>query len=47
VNGPLKIAYWEEANEDAEIPAHGEYYWRHTYNHDTKVLSVSDSFLAL
>ncbi|KAG9701279.1 terpenoid synthase, partial [Aureobasidium melanogenum] len=39
VIGPLKIAYWEEANEDAEISAHGEYYWRQTYNHDTKVLS--------
>jgi hypothetical protein len=47
VNGPLKIAYWEEANEDAETPAHGEYYWRQTYNHDTKVLSVSNSFLGL
>jgi hypothetical protein len=47
VNGPLKIAYWEEANEDAEIPVHGEYYWRQTYNHDTKVLSVSNSFSGL
>ncbi|KAI4853192.1 hypothetical protein E4T44_00993 [Aureobasidium sp. EXF-8845] len=39
VNGPLKVAYWEEANDDADMPAHGEYYWRQTYNHDTKVLS--------
>jgi hypothetical protein len=47
VNGPLKVAYWEEANDDADMPAHDEYYWRQTYNHDTKVLSVSNSFLGL
>jgi hypothetical protein len=47
VNGLLKVANWEEANEDANMPAHDEYYWRQTYDHDTKVLSVSDSFLIL
>jgi len=41
VNGPLKVTYWEEANDDAEMPAQGEYYWRQTYNYDTEVLSVS------
>lgn len=41
VIGPLEIAYWEESNEDADMPADGGYYWRQTYNHDTKVLSVS------
>jgi hypothetical protein len=43
VNGPLKVAYWAEAKDDADMPAHGEYYWRQTYNHDTKALSVSIS----
>jgi hypothetical protein len=47
VNGPLEVAYWDEGNEDANMPAHDEYYWRQTYNHDTKVLSVSISFLGL
>jgi hypothetical protein len=41
VNGPLKVTHWEEANDDAEMPAQGEYYWRQTYNYDTQVLSVS------
>jgi hypothetical protein len=41
VNGPLKVSYWDEANDDAEMPAQGEYYWRQTYNYDSKVLSVS------
>ncbi|KAI4734040.1 hypothetical protein E4T50_15414 [Aureobasidium sp. EXF-12298] len=39
VNGPLAVAYWEEANDDANMPAHGEYYWRQTYHHDTRILS--------
>ncbi|KAG9661512.1 hypothetical protein KCU95_g17603, partial [Aureobasidium melanogenum] len=39
VNGPLKVVYWDEANDDADMPAQGEYYWRQTYNYDTKVLS--------
>jgi hypothetical protein len=43
VNGPLKVAYWAEAKDDADMPAHGEYYWQQTYNHDTKALSVSIS----
>jgi hypothetical protein len=43
VNGPLEVAYWAEAKDDADMPAHGEYYWRQTYNHDTKALSVSIS----
>jgi hypothetical protein len=47
VNGPLEVAYWDEGNEDANMPAHEEYYWRQTYNHDTKVLSVSISFSGL
>jgi len=47
VNGPLEVAYWEEANDDADMPARGEYYWRQTYNHDTKVLSVGISCLML
>jgi hypothetical protein len=41
VNGPLKVSYWDEANDDAEMPAQGEYYWRQTYNYDSKILSVS------
>jgi hypothetical protein len=44
VNGPLKIAYWKEVNDDANMPARGEYYWRQTYHHDTNILSVSISY---
>jgi hypothetical protein len=47
VIGPLEIAYWEESNEDADMSADGGYYWRQTYNHDTKVLSVSNSYFML
>ncbi|KAG9763092.1 terpenoid synthase, partial [Aureobasidium melanogenum] len=43
VNGPLAVAYWEEANDDANMPAHGEYYWRQTYHHDTRILSSLNS----
>ncbi|KAI4725161.1 hypothetical protein E4T49_07084 [Aureobasidium sp. EXF-10728] len=39
VNGPLKVVHWEEDNDDAPMPAQGEYYWRQTYNYDTKQLS--------
>ncbi|KAI5272430.1 hypothetical protein E4T47_04262 [Aureobasidium subglaciale] len=41
VNGPLKVVYWDEANdnEDAEMPAPGDHYWRQTYNYYTNVLS--------
>ncbi|CAD0106195.1 unnamed protein product [Aureobasidium uvarum] len=39
VNGPLKVVRWEEDNDDAPMPAQGEYYWRQTYNYDTKQLS--------
>jgi hypothetical protein len=47
VNGPLEVAYWEETNDDANMPAYGEYYWRQTYDHDTRILSVSISFLMI
>ncbi|KAI5200138.1 hypothetical protein E4T39_05885 [Aureobasidium subglaciale] len=39
VNGPLKVVYWDEANDDAEMPAPGDHYWRQTYNYYTNVLS--------
>ncbi|THY91154.1 hypothetical protein D6C80_08059 [Aureobasidium pullulans] len=39
VNGPLKVVHWDESNDDAEMPGPGEYFWRQTYNYDTKVLS--------
>jgi hypothetical protein len=47
VNGRLDVTYWEEADDEATMPAQGEYYWRQTYDHDTRILSVSISFLTI
>jgi hypothetical protein len=46
-NGRLDVTYWEEADDEATMPAQGEYYWRQTYDHDTKILSPSISFLKM